>query len=335
MKLATKNKLTKYLLITQICIYGFIVLHAILWYVFGIHGLTKLCPFVFAEQVGRLELNFAILFWFLVFVSTLFLGRAFCAWGCMFGAYQDFVARFVKIVKLKPTQNKYVKWFIKIIIGIVLIGYLMVSKFFGPSFYWFIVAIVLVGMVMWIFLERKRPAIQNLQSLPKYILFAQYLGGIIALWITMNVFQKGFSFVFDKYSVFYDEKWIIQGIFAAVIAFAIGAGEKRIFCKFLCPIGMTLRLISSIPFPKKLKVRATSEKCSQCGRCNKECFMGIKPMDDINQYGFVKDPNCIHCLVCVSKCPKNALDFTTAQKAANIAKAENQKTIAGDKTHGI
>ncbi|HEX3046317.1 MAG TPA: 4Fe-4S binding protein [Bacillota bacterium] len=314
MKSTTKEKLTRNLLITQISIYAFIVLHAILWYVFGVHYLTKLCPFVFAEQVGNLELNLAILFWVLVFISTLFLGRAFCAWGCMFGAYQDFVARIVKILRIKPTQNKLVKWLVWFIIFLVLIGYLMTNKSYWPSLYWFIAGIILVGWVIWLFLEKKKPAVRNLQTLPKYILLAQYLGGIIALWITLNVFHKGFTFVFDKYSVFYDEKWIIQIAFAAVIAFAIGTGEKRIFCKYLCPIGMLLRLFSAIPFPKKYKVRAAGEKCTKCGKCNKECFMGINPMEEINQHGYVKDPNCINCLVCVSKCPKKVLDFTTAQK---------------------
>lgn len=103
MKTKTRRNLSRYLLITQASIYIFIALHAVLWYVFGIHVLTKLCPFLFAEQIGRLELNFAILFWVLVLISTLFVGRAFCAWGCMFGAFQDFSHR------LKPITSSMIR----------------------------------------------------------------------------------------------------------------------------------------------------------------------------------------------------------------------------------
>ncbi|HEX3044321.1 MAG TPA: 4Fe-4S binding protein [Bacillota bacterium] len=319
MKTETKRNLTKYLLVTQLSIYAFIVLHAILWYVFGVHVLTKLCPFLFAEQVGRLELNFAILFWIIVFGATLVLGRAFCAWGCMFGAFQDFVARFAKFLKIKPLK-KAGKWWLRGALIILTLGFIWANKFYWPSFYWFLAGTGLISLVIWFLLEKKSPS-RSLSTLPKYLLFTQYLGGIIALWITLNSLRKGFSFVFDKYPVFYDEKWIIQIALALTVALTIILAEKRIFCKYMCPVGMVLRLVSAIPFPKKYKVRATGEKCTQCGMCNRECFMGLKPMEDINQYGVVKDPNCINCLVCVSKCPKNALDFTAAKNTVNKAAA--------------
>ena len=87
MDLGTKNKLTKSLLITQISIYVFIIIHSISWHVFGLHFLTKLCPGRFGDHLGNLEFNFNVAFWTLIFISTLFVGRAFCAWGCMFGAF--------------------------------------------------------------------------------------------------------------------------------------------------------------------------------------------------------------------------------------------------------
>lgn len=306
MRAKTRQNLSRYLLITQIAIYVFITLHAILWYVFGVHILTKLCPFVFQEQVGRLELNFTILFWVLILISTLFVGRAFCAWGCMFGAYQDFVYRFTKLLKIKPIKNKLTRWLFRFILIILTIGFVLSNKFFWPAFFWFTAAAVLIGLVLWMFLEKSD---KSPHTIPKYILFAQYLGGIVALWIALNVFQKGFTFVFDKYSVFYDENWIVQIGLILIIALSISLVEKRVFCKYLCPVGMVLRLTSAIPFPVKFKVRSNGVKCSKCGRCNRECLMGLSPMDEINQYGMIKNPNCINCLACVSNCPKAAIDF--------------------------
>jgi NAD-dependent dihydropyrimidine dehydrogenase PreA subunit len=37
--------------------------------------------------------------------------------------------------------------------------------------------------------------------------------------------------------------------------------------------------------------------------------MGLDLMEEINTYGVVKSPECINCLQCVAKCPKNTLDF--------------------------
>lgn len=307
-----KKRLGKYLIISQLSVYVFIILHSILWYVFNIHILTKLCPFVFAEQIGSLEFNFAILFWAAVLISTLFVGRSFCAWGCMFGAFQDFVGRLAKVLKIKPIKNKFGRWALRFIVFALLIYYVLFNQYYWPSLFWFIVMISIIGLVIWRFRE-KDASLKNLHTLPKYIYFSQFLGGIIATWISLNVFQKGFTFVFDKYDVFYDMPVGILpllALFAAVVAFVVAFIEKRFFCKYLCPVGLLLRFMSAIPFAKRYKVRATSEKCIKCGKCNKECLMGITPMEEINEHGVVKDPNCINCLACVSVCPKNAIDFT-------------------------
>lgn len=236
------------------------------------------------------------------------LGRAFCAWGCMFGAFQDFVSRLMAKLKIKPVNRKFGKWILWVIITVFIIGNLISGTDDWPTYYWFIAMAILAGLVLWMLIEKK-PDSQSLVTLPKYIWFAQYLGGVVFWWITLNAFQKGFTFAFQKFGILDNEPWASVIPLAILIAITIGMVEKRVFCKYLCPIGLLLRFVSAIPFPKKYKVRATDEKCSKCGKCNKECLMGIKPMDEINQYGLVRDSNCINCLVCVSVCPKNAIDF--------------------------
>ncbi len=37
-------------------------------------------------------------------------------------------------------------------------------------------------------------------------------------------------------------------------------------------------------------------------------------MEEINDHSVVTDPNCINCLVCVSTCPQDAIDFTVNKK---------------------
>lgn len=308
-----RKRIGKYLIWTQVSIYVFIVLHAIAWHVLGIHVLQKLCPFAFGNHLGHFEFNGAVLFWFVVLFSTLIFGRAFCAWGCMFGAYQDFIFRMAKRLKLKPIKNIYTLWGLRIIVFAVLIGSLSKgNNDHWPTYAWFVLSIAMAGGMLWILFEKNQQgALRNdVNSLPKYIWFAQYAGGIIFWWITLNVFNEGISLAFDRNGVLDNINWVDELTIAGLIAIGIALIEKRVFCKYLCPIGMGLRVISAIPFPIKYRVRRTEEKCTKCTSCNKECLMDIKPMEEIQAHNMIKNPNCINCLVCVAKCPKNALDFT-------------------------
>ncbi len=306
------SNLKRNLIITQGFIYVFIIIHSILWHVFNIHWLTKLCPSKLAEHVGSLEFNFTVLFWILVFISTLFVGRAFCAWGCMFGAYQDFILRLFNKIKIKPLKNKFGIWSMRIIILIYILGTLFSINITWPTFYWFLAFVVIVGFIIWIIVEKKG-TVKNLFLLPKYLWLVQFLGSIVAMWIVLNVFQKGITTAFDKYGVLDDfqtlGKIIIVITTLVLVAFGL-AVEKRFFCKYLCAYGTLLRFLSAIPFSKRYKVKITSIKCTECKKCDKECLMDIKPMEEIIKHGEVKNPECINCLQCVAVCPAGAIKFS-------------------------
>lgn len=312
MDLITKKKLPRYLLITQILIYVFIIIHSIAWHVFDIHLLTKLCPAKFGAHIGNLEFNLNVVFWSLIFISTLFIGRAFCGWGCMWGAYQDFVSRAFSKLGIQGIKGKSRIWIFAILIIISGLPFLFGEGKAWPTFFWFMVFVLIVALGLWWIIERKSRN-RNPSSLPKYVLLVQFLGGIISSWIVLNVFQKGITFAFDKYGVL-DDYMSFIGIITVILGFGLAAlavaVEKRFFCKYMCPYGLLLRFMSSIPFSKRRKVRAVDESCVSCSQCNQVCPMGLNPMEEIKKYGVVKSPECINCLRCVAKCPKNTLDFS-------------------------
>jgi polyferredoxin len=163
------------------------------------------------------------------------------------------------------------------------------------------------------FVERKSPK-RDINTMARYILLAQFLGGIVASWILLNVFQKGFTLAFDKYGVL-DDYLSSAGAAIVILGFGLAAlgvaVEKRFFCKHVCPYGLLLGFLSAIPVPLRRKVRKTGEQCIKCAQCNKTCPMGIDAMEEINKYGMIKSPECINCLQCVAKCPKNTIDFTS------------------------
>jgi polyferredoxin len=308
------NNLKRNLIITQTSIYVFIVLHSISWHVFGLHFLPKLCPSGFGNSLGKLELNFNVLFWSLVFISTLFVNRAFCAWGCMFGAYQDFITRLFKKLKIKQTKKNTGLW----VLGIIIIVYsvpsiLMRKEYSWPTVFWFFVIISIAGFFIWKITE-KEITTKNIFKLSKYIHLVQYLGLIVSMWISLNVFQKGIYFAIGDEGVL-NKYMSVNGIIIAIITLALVAWgsvvERRFFCKYICPYGMLLKLTSRIPFLVKYKVISTENACNKCGKCNQECLMVLKPMDEILKFGEVKNPECINCLQCVAVCPKKAINFKT------------------------
>jgi len=69
----------------------FVTVHLVTWYVFGIHAVGSIGIEALFSGLARGVLNAGFVFWALVLISVLLLGRAFCGWFCWFGGYLDLV----------------------------------------------------------------------------------------------------------------------------------------------------------------------------------------------------------------------------------------------------
>ncbi|MCX8128852.1 MAG: 4Fe-4S binding protein [Clostridia bacterium] len=74
---------------------------------------------------------------------------------------------------------------------------------------------------------------------------------------------------------------------------------ERFFCKYLCPLGAVLSIISRLRFVEISK--QVSSNCSSCSVCKSKCPMNIN-LDDMEQQ---KSGECIDCLKCIDYCPKD------------------------------
>jgi len=88
-------------------------------------------------------------------------------------------------------------------------------------------------------------------------------------------------------------------IFGAVIA--LGRLAPRFWCRYLCPLGALLSLIS----PLGVFRRRVSEACNQCMACRKGCPMGAIGEDPLS----TRLPECIQCRECAGICPQKAISF--------------------------
>ncbi|MBI9106362.1 MAG: 4Fe-4S binding protein [Spirochaetales bacterium] len=102
------------------------------------------------------------------------------------------------------------------------------------------------------------------------------------------------------------------GLSILLITFIGSFFYDRFFCKYLCPMGGLLGIISKIsPF----KIKRDESACISCNLCTKVCPVNI----DVAKVQAVTSAECINCQECTSVCPeKGALTniFSVKNKTA-------------------
>lgn len=107
--------------------------------------------------------------------------------------------------------------------------------------------------------------------------------------------------------VFNSAALLFAAIFAAILAMNLLA--PRFWCRYLCPLGGLLGLISK----PALFRRQVSPDCKGCALCERACPTGtIDP-----QRNFTSDPSeCTMCLECLEACPRSSISFASTLKIA-------------------
>lgn len=92
-------------------------------------------------------------------------------------------------------------------------------------------------------------------------------------------------------------------IMLAVLGMAVFY-DTRAWCKYFCPLGAFLAIIDRIGISRN-RVHLPSEKCIECFKCEKECPMGIKTVEDTiwGDKNDIQPGECIRCYACVDSCP--------------------------------
>jgi polyferredoxin len=141
----------------------------------------------------------------------------------------------------------------------------------------------------------------------KYILLGFF---ILLIGIAMAPTMMLLFFITDYYKVvdvrmmkFFTEMsqatlWVLVAL--VVLSFLY----KNFWCRYLCPYGALLGLLSKL---SPVKVRRNDEKCAHCGACTKSCPTLI----DVEKQEVVTSAECFGCMTCVSRCPsEGALDVS-------------------------
>jgi polyferredoxin len=72
---------------------------------------------------------------------------------------------------------------------------------------------------------------------------------------------------------------------------------KMFWCRYLCPYGALLGLVSII---SPLKIRRDSTRCTGCQRCSAACPSSL----EVHSCTEISSPECTGCLTCAANCPE-------------------------------
>ena len=123
------------------------------------------------------------------------------------------------------------------------------------------------------------------------------------------------AFLQSPYGVIADVKMLNffrdMGTTAAVVIAALMALSvlvKNAWCRFLCPYGALLGLVSLL---SPVRIRRNADACIDCAKCAKACPSRL-PVDRLAS---VRSAECTGCLECVAVCPAaGALDLSLSRR---------------------
>jgi MauM/NapG family ferredoxin protein len=221
--------------------------------------------------------------WALITIgATLVIGRFFCAYVCPMGASIDFLdLLFLRKkkrlgVKAEASFRKAKLFLLIIFVSAALTGlslaFLMDPMALLTRFYTFFLYPLVMTLIN-LSLDLLRP-------------FFQALG-----WISL-------SHLHYPQPVYYMSA-ITLLIFGGIIVLNLLA--PRFWCRYLCPLGALLSLIS----PLGLLKRRVNEDCNECLKCQKACPMGAVAENPRE----TSLPACIQCRTCAKVCPQEAISF--------------------------
>ena len=159
-------------------------------------------------------------------------------------------------------------------------------------------------------LFRKRPIVPAAIDRPARFLKYGVLVGVLALtWATAELIIRPYDPWAAYQHLSSPEVFVEFGVGVAVLGLSLAGSlvYDRFFCKYLCPMGAFLGLLSRFSV---FKVRRRTDTCIDCKACDKACPTNVT----VSTAGAVTSPECIDCGECVAACPvKDTLAFGTAK----------------------
>lgn len=224
----------------------------------------------------------------LVLLLTVVLGRAWCGWLCPLGTVLDlFSLRWWRGRGAAPPGSwRKLKYGLLLTILLAALFTNLTLMIFDP------LAILFrtLSVSVW-------PALDQVVTVAELTLYrVPTLRSLVS-----NIDGLVRPTVLPAQPVFYRYTALYAGVFLGIVALNLLA--SRFWCRYLCPLGGLLGLVSKVSF----KRREVNDRCLECDAC-----VGVCPTGTIDPgRAYASDPSeCTVCLNCWETCPYEAIEFT-------------------------
>ncbi|MGZ3635786.1 MAG: 4Fe-4S binding protein [Syntrophales bacterium] len=249
----------------------------------------------------------------LVIVATVFLGRVFCGWVCPLGTLNNMVG---SIKRGRPKASR-VNWYrFKYYILI----FLLVSSLFSLQ---------LTGIAdpISLLIRSFSLAVYPLTSYVTSATFDAFYNANIPFLVNVSEFTYS---ILKKIFLPFQQPFYLQSAFVGflfLLILGMNLVERRFWCKYLCPLGGLLGLLSRYAFLR----RSVSEDCNDCGACAKVCQGSATP----DQKEPWKNTECLYCMDCDDLCPRNAVRFGFREKQPVAGMDLGKRRVIGSILTGL
>lgn len=214
-------------------------------------------------------------------VLTLLVGRVWCGWVCPLGTLLEWVRFHARAQHLRPHWRSIKNVLLLLILTGALLGNLSLLVLDPLT----LLTRTMTTAVLPALNLAVTAAEQTLYSVgflrPAVDLIERVLRGPV-LPVLQPVFVLNF---------------LIALLFAAVLA--LNTLADRFWCRYLCPLGALLGLLSKVSLLRP----AIGAACNRCGHCTRVCRV-----DAIQDYEIVSG-ECTVCLDCLATCPEGGIAF--------------------------
>jgi polyferredoxin len=150
----------------------------------------------------------------------------------------------------------------------------------------------------------------------KYLLLAFFLWAIL---LQMNAASLEY-FIYSPYNMVADIKMLhfftnISRFTLWVLVILVGLSIliRNFWCRYLCPYGALLGVLS---FMSLFKIHRNEQTCTQCQKCTRTCPVDIKVHKTLS----VISDECHACLKCVAVCPEKDTLYISATNRKAVLK---------------